>query len=432
MSMSTSAARQASEDLDPRRYLVVSSDSHAGPSLERDLRKYCPASYLEDFDDFVRQVPRGVGHGQLITMATQDDAAPLLKEAFARTSGCPGQTDPDARLRDMDEAGIAAEMIFAGGQNGEMLPFIGIGWDAGSRDIARELRAVGEHIWNQWLVEFVSSAPERLLGVMQVPLWDVDAAVREIEWGRTMGLRAVNLPAPRSDLVAYNDPVYEPFWSACESLGLPLVTHGGGGDAPLGFPGPGGKHLYLYESGWLSRRHLWQLIFGGVFHRHPSLKLVFTEQRVRWVGPTLTELDSIYDSEDWARELRADLPKSPSEYWASNCYNSGSFLTEWEAAMRDEVGVENLLWGSDYPHYEGTWPSTKLALRNTFSSLPERDTRRILGENAVTAYGLDANALRLVADQIGPTPEELRVPLDPHEFPAFRSAAFRTAGRWSS
>jgi predicted TIM-barrel fold metal-dependent hydrolase len=415
---------------DEQRYLVVSSDSHAGPSLERDLRQYCPASYLQDFDDFAQRVRHGVGHGHLITLAVQNE--PALRDALARTAGCPGQTDPTARLRDMDDDGVAAEVIFAGGQNGEMLPFIGIGWDAGSRDVAHELRAVGEHIWNEWLADFVSPAPERLLGVMQVPIWDVDAAVRELEWGRNKGLRAVNLPAPRSDLAAYNDPVYEPFWSACEALRLPLVTHGGGGDAPMGFPGAGGKHLYLYESGWLSRRHLWQLIFGGVFHNHPTLNLVFTEQRVRWVGPTLAELDSIYYSEDWARELRVELPKSPSEYWTSNCYNSGSFLTGWEAEMRDEVGLSNLLWGSDYPHYEGTWPCTKLAMRNAFANVPETETRRILGENALSAYGLDATALRRVADRIGPTPTELRVPLEPEEWPDFRSAAFRAAGHWSS
>jgi hypothetical protein len=71
-------------------------------------------------------------------------------------------------------------------------------------------------------------------------------------------------------------------------------------------------------------------------------------------------------------------------------------------------------------------------MRNTFASVPELDTRRILGENAVTAYGLDATELRLVADRIGPTPAELRVPLEAQEFPDFRSAAFRAAGRWSS
>ncbi len=417
-------------DAEQRRYLVVSSDSHAGPSLERDMRPYCPQRYLPDFEDFAKHVHDGVGHLHEITVAMQKD--PILREAFERTTNCPGQTDPLARLRDMDEAGIAAEAIFAGGQNGEVLPFMGVGWDAGPRESPQILRAVGEHMWNEWLADFVSVAPERLLGVMQVPTWDVDAAVREIEWGRRAGLRLVNLPAPRSDLLAYNDPVYEPLWSACEALGLSLVTHGGGGEAPLGFPGPGGKHMYLYESGWLSRRHLWQLIFGGVFHRHPQLKLIFTEQKVAWVAPTLADLDSIYFSNDWGRDLRAELPKSPSEYWASNCYNGGSFLTPWETGMRDGVGVTNLLWGSDYPHTEGTWPNTRLAMRHAFSGLPESDTRLILGENAVVAYGLDANALRTVADLIGPTPQDLSEPLAPQQASAIRSLAFRSAGHWET
>jgi predicted TIM-barrel fold metal-dependent hydrolase len=332
----------------------------------------------------------------------------------------------------MDQAGIAAEVIFAGGQNGEILPFVGVGWDAGSGDSPQVLRAVGEHMWNAWLADFVSESPERLLGVMQVPIWDIDAAVAELEWGRGAGLCVVNLPAPRSDIAAYNDPVYEPFWSACEALDLPFVTHGGGGERPLGFPGPGGKHLYLYESGWLSRRHLWQMIFGGVFQRHPRLRLIFTEQRVVWVPMALADLDSIFFSDDWGRELRAELQKPPSEYWSSNCYNSGSFLTPWEAAIRDAVGARNLLWGSDYPHYEGTWPNTKLAMRHAFSGVPEDDARKLLGENAVRAYGLDLPSLRTVADRIGPTPDDLAVPLSADEFPAFRSAAFRTAGHWSS
>jgi predicted TIM-barrel fold metal-dependent hydrolase len=293
------------------------------------------------------------------------------------------------------------------------------------------LRAVGEHIWNEWLAEFISAAPERLLGVFQVPVWDVEGTVRELDWARERGLHLANLPAPRRDLVAYNDPMYEPFWSACEALDVSLVTHGGGGEEPLGHYGPGGIHIWRMEQAWLSRRHLWQLIFGGVLERHPRLRVIYTEQRVGWVGPTLAEMDGIYFSENWARELRSVLPRSPSDYWASNCYNSGSFLVPWEAALRYDIGLENLMWGSDYPHVEGTWPNTKLALRYTFSDMPERDTRMILGENGVRAYSVDAEALRSVADRIGPTPEELRKPLEPQEFPVFGGHAFRKAC-WSA
>ena len=127
-----------------------------------------------------------------------------------------------------------------------------------------------------------------------------------------------------------------------------------------------------------------------------------------------------------------ELPKSPSEYWASNCYNGGSFLTPWESDMRHGVGVTNLLWGSDYPHTEGTWPNTRLAMRHAFSGLPESDTRLILGENAVVAYGLDVDALRTIASRIGPTPQDLSEPLVPQETSAIHSLAFRAAGHWET
>jgi hypothetical protein len=96
--------------------------------------------------------------------------------------------------------------------------------------------------------------------------------------------------------------------------------------------------------------------------------------------------------------------------------------------MLDEVGRDRLMWGSDYPHVEGTWPRTRKAMRNTFASLPEDDVRRIIGENAFGIYDLDHAALRKVADRIGPTPNELSEPLLPDELPEIRGFAFREIG----
>src|SRR5262249_39300270 len=144
------------------RYLVVSSDSHAGPSLERDLRPYCPERYLPDFDAFARRAREGLDHVQAMFLASRDKPYMGGREAFDLTANCPGQSDPHARLRDMDDSGIAAEVVFAGGQNGEVLPFVGTGWGAGTVDVSPELRAVGEQIWNRWLCDFVSPAPGRL------------------------------------------------------------------------------------------------------------------------------------------------------------------------------------------------------------------------------------------------------------------------------
>ena len=115
----------------------------------------------------------------------------------------------------MDADGIAAEVIFAGRQNNEPLPSVGIGWDAGLSDTCPALRSLGEHIWNAWLADFVSVAPHRLLGVFHVPVWDVAAAVREVEWAVAHDLRVMNLPAPRPDFPTYNDDVFEPLWALC-------------------------------------------------------------------------------------------------------------------------------------------------------------------------------------------------------------------------
>ncbi len=408
------------------RYLVVSGDAHAGPSLEGDLRPYCPRTHLSEFDDFVRAVKeQTIAEMNTPDAGADDGTRPALwHEAVAHTRACRGQSDPVARLSDMDAQGIAAEVIFAGGMNGEVLPWIGNRfWAGGLSASTPEQRALGSHIWNQWLADYVAAAPERLIGVMQVPIWDIDAAIAEVEWGREHGLRAVNLPAPIAERASYNEDFYEPFWAACEALNVPFVTHSAGGERPLGSAGHGAASIHLMEVYWLSRRGLWQLILGGVFERHPGLRLALAEQGLSWVPEALRELDSIAVSPN--RSYFDAPPKMPSEYFASNCLIARSFMAPYEVALRHEVGLANTTWGSDYPHVEGTWPRTHLALRNTFAGVPEDEVRVILGDNGVRFYDLDPAALQPIADRIGPTPEDLGRALEPDEVPAFRGLAFR-------
>src|SRR5262249_47717003 len=143
-----------------------------------------------------------------------------------------------------------------------------------------------------------------------------------------------------------------------------------------------------------------------VFERHPALKVVFTEQRVAWAIETLREYDSLFYSDLYDASWRAPWPRPPSEYWGVHCYIVGSFLDPFEAELRHEVGLRNLLWGDDYPHVEGTWPMTLLNLRDTFAAVPEADARMILGDNAIDVYGLDRGALDEVARRIGPLPSQ--------------------------
>jgi predicted TIM-barrel fold metal-dependent hydrolase len=124
--------------------------------------------------------------------------------------------------------------------------------------------------------------------------------------------------------------------------------------------------------------------------------------------------------------LRSALPRKPSEYWATNCYIGGSFLAPFEVARRHEIGLHNLMWGADYPHQEGTWPNTLLAIRHAFRDAPEHDARLILGENALHVFDLDRDELRAIADRIGPTPAQIAEPVT--EFPEHRGLAFREYG----
>lgn len=453
-----SLAEMASRRGEP--YLVVSTDAHAGPPAQTHLRAYCPQRYIADFDAYCEAAQaRSAPYVDAVYAGRSTAwASPTLRQlgadATVRCIECEGHHDPVARLHHMDEEGIAVEVVFAGGQNFEELPFMGKGWNAGRADFDGELRTVASQIWNRWLADYVSADSNRLIGVLQTAVWDVEAAVREIEWGVAHGLRAVNLPAPRRDFPAYTNPMYEPIWAVCEALGAVLTTHSAGGEDPLGITDRRGDFLQIVENQWLGNRGLAQLIFGGVFHRHPNLRFVLAEQRVDFAPDLIRHLDSCYDNamrvDDtgggllpaspfiyFGHDIDADpsspdaLPLAPSSYWSSNCFLSGSFLAPYEVALRHDVGVGNLMWGSDYPHTEGTWPYTRAAIRHTFRGVPEDEARLILGETAGVLFGVDRAALDPVVARIGMSPDDVATPLSDDELPAGRGGAFRRFGTYA-
>jgi predicted TIM-barrel fold metal-dependent hydrolase len=246
----------------------------------------------------------------------------------------------------------------------------------------------------------------------------------------------VNFPQARAEVTPYEDPAWEPFWAVCEDLGMALANHGGAGFSTPRTTGPLATAIYSAESNALSRiSPLVRLVYGGVFERHPGLRLIQTEQLGDWYGRVLEELDARW--EKWDYLMRDLVPRRPSDYCRESYFVGASFQSraEAEAAIRDGY-EDNVLWGSDYPHPEGTWryqadpdetPITRLAMRNTYAGLPADAVRKMLGENAVRAYGFDRDALDAVARRIGaPTLEELSHPIDeqpPHWGLAFRRSA---------
>ncbi|MCU1395169.1 MAG: amidohydrolase 2 [Ilumatobacteraceae bacterium] len=416
--------------------VIVSADGHVGPRLVDDLRPLCPTGLLEAFDAYVVDPNRSTGR---FVPPPPEESGDVTK-ALWRNRWTAGHHDPAARERDLEFDGIVAEVLFHGSQNDEPIPFQStmLGPPADP-----ELATAGIRIYNRWLAAYCAASPNRRVGLVQLPLWDLDATLAEIEFATANGLKGINFPAPRSWLTPYNDAHWEPLWSAAAEATLPLTTHAGAGD-PAVFNGPELTALMSIESGgWFSRRAAHLLIFAGVFERHPGLRLVLTEQPGTWWRSTNTELDSVHAANSMNPWLMRRVPLRPSAYLASNVFIGASFLSRDEALDAvDGRYVDRVMWGADYPHMEGTFqypgnddldgPSyARLSLRFALAGLDEPTIRSIVGETAASVYGLDLAALAEVAAAIGaPTYADISEPLD--AVPAGASSfAFRTMGPWA-
>jgi len=436
-SMVTAEVSEASERaLTP--LVVVTADSHVGPHPDH-VRPYCPSKYVADFDAFVRSFEDFVGNPELTAPREGHDhpSAVALRGLKSRMLISAGHYDVSVRIDEMNRDGVAAEVIFHGSSNGQLFPFIPVPRPVHNRSTRNggekfalrnpsffysptgsrqelELLAVGQQMYNRWLADLCSVEPERHVGLAHVSMWDPPAAVNEIEQAREMGLRGVNFPSPRPGIPLYDDPVWEPFWSACESLGMVLTTHGGAGD-PSTFIGRHAPLIARLESGYdKCRGALPRLIFGGVFERHPELKLVYTElieQPSSWWPATVLEYDLLYRRGGWT--IDGLLTKPPSEYLRDNVFIGASLLHRKpeEASVAVHEGyAANMMWGSDYPHIEGTvlYPqsdddvvsTTRLSLSHDFAGLPADDVQAMVGETAARVYGLDVDRLAYVARRI--------------------------------
>jgi len=152
-------------------------------------------------------------------------------------------------------------------------------------------------------------------------------------------------------------------------------------------------------------RPLTFLIWGGVFERFPKLKVAITEGTAVWVPEYLTLLDFRFAESHYAQKLgdyRSHLSMKPSEYFARNVRLGASCMPRREALLRHEIGLEQIMWGTDFPHPEGSWPVTREQMLETFHGLPDVEIAAMLGGNAVEFYGFDAEKLAPIAARIGP------------------------------
>ena len=391
-------------------YTIISADTHAGGSHEQ-YREFLDPAWREAFDEW-----RG----------RYKNPWKDLRNTDLRVRNW----DDDRRDADELADGVVGEVLFPNTVPPFFPAFVLFAGPPKPEDYER--RRAGIHAHNRWLADFCGRRPERRAGIGQVFLNDVDDAIADATWIKENGLRGgVLLPTIPPDVKWVRplyDLEYDRLWAALQDLDIPVHLHGGTGSPDYG-PHPAAPMVMIAEIPFYGNRNLVHMLLGGVFERFPRLKFVITESGLAQFGPMLKHLDGIVASvrKGAIGELKyaegTALPKSASEYFAQNVWVGASFPSKADLAAKSLLQEGRIMWGSDYPHDEGTPPFTREHLRQVMHDLPEADKRAILGENAARLYGFDLDALAPLVAQYGPTVEELSTPLT--ELPEKPNSALR-------
>ena len=386
------------------RYVIISSDCHAGLACE-EYRPYLEERFYPAFDEFLAE--RQASREEALAMNYEY----IMNWETHNEEGLRGAWDAQQRDKELDADGVSAEVIFADSDaiTGKESPPFGAGLSAGQiTDPA--LAFAGARAHNRFLVDLCATSPERRGGIALVPIvHDVRRAVEEIEWvAQHPGIRGIMIPTMWRDHAPYNDAVYDPVWAACAEAGLVVHTHSG--EAPRE---EFNDHIgiYLAEVVFWTYRPIAHLLFSGAFERFPNLKFAVTESAAYWVPDLKWKWDQYFGgghtTAKMAALMQGIISKLPSEYFGTNIFIGASTMAKEEIRRRYLIGTDCVMWGTDYPHPEGTWPNTVERLRKDFTEVPVADARLMLGETAARAYGFDLDALRPIAEKIGPTPADL-------------------------
>ncbi|MCU1394147.1 MAG: amidohydrolase 2 [Ilumatobacteraceae bacterium] len=407
------------ENQNDDRYILISADCHGGGAIH-DYREYLPKRFHDEFDAWA---------GSYVI-----EYEDLLGELGERN------WSSQRRQTDLEADGVVAEVIYPNTippfYPKSTLTFQPPAQNAGDA----EKRWAGLQAHNRWLADFCAEVPGRRAGIAQVLLNDIPAAVEEVRWAKQAGLTGgILLPGvpPNSGLPElYDGAYYEPLWAVCAELGMPVNHHGGSASPPMTgvVESP---VIFLLEVTWFSHRALTHLIVSGALERHPDLQVVFTEQGTAWIPEELARLDYFFDrmrtavgSQEhvWGKPVTDHLSLSPSEYFARQCNVGASFIRPAEVPLRHTVGLDKIMWGTDYPHKEASTPYTLEALRAAFAGVPHHETAMMLGGNAARIYGFDLAALEPLAQQIGPRKRDVDVPLLPGDVPLLAEKCPALAG----
>jgi predicted TIM-barrel fold metal-dependent hydrolase len=360
-----------------RRFLTVSADSHVNIP-ETAFVEYFPAHLKERAPRLERGADRDmvVFEGKRIGVWLMNAVAGRKYEEFTAHAtrlgeGAAGGFDPIERLKDMDLDGVDADVLFGS-----------VGNDYRGQTDDPALKLALTRAYNDWLAEFCRAAPERLLGIAEMPYWDLDQTLAEAKRAKEKGLRGILLHAIPMDH-NYTEPYWEPLWSLAEDLALPVHWHLG--PRPL-TPGlASNRFVSITCNKAMMAEPITSVVFGGVLQRHPKLRVVSVEGGAGWAAFLVPWMDNA-----WRRHRHwneTPLTEEPSIYFRRQV--KLTFIEDPAAVLaRHLIGLNCLMWSTDYPHADSTWPHSREVIAEHLAGVPEAEAAQIVGGNAARLYGL--------------------------------------------
>jgi predicted TIM-barrel fold metal-dependent hydrolase len=294
----------------------------------------------------------------------------------------PGCHDIADRIKDMDIEGVWAQLCFPnfGGFAGSTF------FAAKDKDLAKLcISAYNDFILDEWC----AFAPDRQIPLMMVPFWDVEASVREIARTAAKGARSISfIEAPHKlGLPSYHTDHWDPILRACEERQLPLSMHFGSGGMPLGLAPDGDFFISIALFGVNSMNATVDLLFSGMFYKFPNLKVALSEGGIGWMPYILERMDYSWGRHKYWCNVNAD--KVPSELFREHIY--GCFIADQSGIeQRHRIGIDNIMFESDYPHSDSNWPHTRKMLADALADVPDDEARKIVELNARKLYHFES------------------------------------------
>jgi len=364
---------------------IISADSHVSEPADLWTTRIAAAfreraPHLEsrgEMGDFMVAdgiLPMPVGLGIAAPRDPKDYKFFGVKYEEAR----PGGWNPDERIKDQDIDGVSAEVLYPT----LAMPMFGI------PDSAYQHACF--QAYNEWVAEFCRAHPSRLVGIGLISLADVTIAANEVARIAKLGLRGAMIRGDSPDECPYGDPIYDPLWAALQDHNLPVSLHilTSGKRQSLN---PGAQRtnpmIGVMTVIHYIQRSIADLIFNRVFERFPGLKVVSAENDIGWIAHYIGRMDHAYNRHRfWIGQ--GALQMLPSETFKQHVY--ATFMDDVAGiATRHLVGVDRLMWASDYPHSDSTWPESRSVLAKHFAGVPDAERRRIVSGNARALYGIE-------------------------------------------